>query len=75
MKQGFWDGATPGEIKHLAAFYRRHRCEELPGECNGRDAEQAHYHTVYGQSGEYQVVANAEGEIIRDDRPWQMTES
>jgi hypothetical protein len=47
---------------------------------NGTDAagcwteEHLHYQQVVGSSGIYLVVTDTTtGEIIRDDRPWQMT--
>lgn len=51
------------------------RCDrDMPGECEGTYPD-GHYHTVHAQSGEYHVVADETGTIIRDDRPWQMTSS
>lgn len=43
-------------------------------ECLGDDPETGCHTDVYhGSSGQYVVVRDRDGEIIRDDRPWQMT--
>jgi len=60
----------------------KHECKE-PKSSDFQDAQAAegcwmegdqHHEQVVGSSGVYLVVTNViTGDIIRDDRPWQMT--
>lgn len=46
---------------------------------DGKDAEgcwkegNLHYEQVAGNSGVYLIVTDEDGNVVRDDRPWQMT--
>ena len=58
-----------------------HRCQEPKSSDfqDGQDAEgcwmegNQHHRQVVGSSGVYLIVKDEDGNIIRDDRPWQMT--
>lgn len=40
-------------------------------QCHGDDGH-VHWHAVYG-TAEYLLCYDADGNLLRDDRPWQMT--
>ena len=60
-----------------------HECTGVPTSSDFRDGSKAegcwiegnlHYEQVAGNSGVYLIVTDAvTGDVIRDDRPWQMT--
>jgi hypothetical protein len=39
--------------------------------CDGATTD-GHVHIIIGGSGTYRIEFGADGEVVRDDRPWQM---
>ena len=73
----------PGKFTHLGSIRCVHVCT-YPESADFRDGDKAsgcwreghlHYEQVCGKSGVYLIVTDFyTGDLIRDDRPWQMKE-